>query len=117
MAAHNALVSAMVDAINNGDDYKLLVDEKLRYTLRGIELYPKSGDRMLLGYDGMPETSKKLVELGVFCINDEYVSLHPDIYEALEKKKAKRDRLLERLKRLSADREESISEQDLAGLL
>lgn len=87
MAAHNALVSAMVNAINNGDDYKLLVDEKLRYTLSGIELYPKSGDRMLLGYDGMPETSKKLVELGVFCIDGDNVKLHDDIYDALEEKR------------------------------
>lgn len=117
MSAANELIGEMVDTINQGGDHKLLVDESLRYTLKSIELCPKIGDKMLLGYEGMPKTSKKLVSLGVFCINDEYVSLHPDIYEALEKKKAKRDRLLERLKRLSADREESISEQDLAGLL
>jgi hypothetical protein len=117
MAAANALVGAMIVAISQGDDHKLLVDESLRYTLKGIELCPKNGDKMLLGYEGMPKNSKKLVSLGVFCINDEYVCLHPDIYDALEEKKAKRDRLIERLKCFSADREESINEQDLAGLL
>ncbi len=115
MAAHNALVSAMVDAINNGDDHKLLVDEKLRYTLRGIELCPKSGDRMLLGYDGMPKTSKKLVELGVFCIDGDKVKLHGDIYDALEEKRAKRDRLIERLIELKGV--ESINEHELADCL
>lgn len=114
MAAPNALVSAMVDAIKNGEDHRLLVEEELRASLNGIVLCKKAKDKMLLGYKGMPRTSKKLVTLGVYTIEGEYVSLHRDIYLALKEKSAKMDRLLERLKR--ANKGEPLTEQELAEL-
>lgn len=112
MVAPNALVSAMVDAIENGKDHRLLVEEELRASLSGIVLFEQAKDKMLLGYKGMPRTSKKLVTLGVYVIEGEYVCLHRDIYKALKKKDAKRDRLLERL--IRANKGESLTEQELA---
>ena len=38
MVAPNALVSAMVDAIKNSKDHRLLVKEELRASLSGIVL-------------------------------------------------------------------------------
>lgn len=94
------IVRNIAAAIPNHGQYELCLPENLRPTLDAIRLYPGYRAPMLLGRAGLPNTSAKLVEMGVFYIDDDHVVLHPVLQRAFDAKEAERDALLARLKRM-----------------
>lgn len=107
------IVQLLAAQIPISEDFDKDLPEPLRAPLRGITLCNHYRDRMLLGRKGLPDTSAKLVQMGVFYIEGGDVVLHPALCAAFELKKEKRDRLLDRLRALQPN----PSEEDLKALL
>jgi hypothetical protein len=96
------IVSQIAALIPTTESYADCLPEALRAPLRAIQL---EGFRspMLLGRKGLPNTSARLVKMGIFLIEDNHIVLHPVLRRAFEEKSAARDALLERLRRMRDD--------------
>jgi hypothetical protein len=103
MSTDKELVSRIVASIRNNEDYTLCVKESLRYVLKACSSAVKGRGKMELGLGGLPKCSAKLVEMGVFYIDGNYVYVHREIYVALQEKQRAFN---ERLKRLQSKAEQ-----------
>lgn len=94
-----SIVSQIAALIPKTEGYADCLPEPLRAPLRAIQI---EGFRspMLLGRKGLPNTSAKLVEMGIFLIEDNHVVLHPVLRRAFEEKSAAKDAFLARLQRM-----------------
>jgi hypothetical protein len=97
MEIDNELVKCIVASIKDDKDYGLCVHESLRYVLKACATAVKGRGKMELGLEGLPKDSAKLVKMGVFYIEGDYVYAHRGIYDALQKKERKFEEMLKRL--------------------
>lgn len=104
------VVTQLERAILNNTPITDVISAELQYTLNGITLYPSYQDQMLLGPHGLPNTSRKLVEMGVFYIHGDYIALHPTLCQAFDTVKNKKDALLARLQRYHENQANGIQD-------
>jgi hypothetical protein len=97
-----SLIAEIVQDIDADLDHTLRVPEPLRATLNACSVFGQARDEMHKGINGLPKTSAKLVALEVFYIEDKYVWLHRDIYQALKRKGVRRDDFIARLEARAA---------------
>lgn len=94
----NTLITNIADAVKNHEDYTVFVEEKLRYTLRAFIGLTDGKTEMVLGVEGLPDTTTKLINLGICYTRGKYVYLNRDIYNAIQDKNRNFDELLKKLR-------------------
>lgn len=104
------LIASIVTEIKNGETDFLNVPPPLREVLRNFANLYTDGVEMHNGVDGLPNTTAKLVKLGVCYIKGNFVYLHQAVCDAVKEKNLKRERLLERLKQHPANKNVDLSE-------
>lgn len=97
MISDNELVSCIVASIKSNNDYTLCVKEPLRYVLKACSSAVKGRGKMERGLEGLPKDSAKLVKMGVFYIDGNYVYVHREIHIALQEKERAFNEMLKRL--------------------
>ncbi|MEF1300488.1 hypothetical protein QTO17_00970 [Vibrio owensii] len=82
---------------------KPVLGESLAYTFDAVITCYRDGAKMELGVDGLPDTTRKLVDLGVFYIDGEMIRLHPALKAKADEMNQSQDNLLAKLKKMAAE--------------
>lgn len=70
----------------------------LYYTFNAIITCYSDGAKMELGVNGLPETTRKLVDLGVLYIDRDTVRLHPELKTKADKMNQRQADIINKLK-------------------
>ena len=95
-------VVKLLDAVNGSGTFnwnvKHILGESLYYTFNAIITCYRDGVKMELGVNGLPETTRKLVDLGVLYIDRDKVRLHPELKTKADEMDQRQDNLINKLK-------------------
>jgi hypothetical protein len=76
---------------------KKILGETLGSSFSYLVTSPKLKDEMLLGIEGLPEHSAKLVEMGIYVINGKYVELCEELKKVVRRSSKNEEIMLKRL--------------------
>ncbi|EPR7483890.1 hypothetical protein ACU8KO_002514 [Vibrio alginolyticus] len=83
-------------------DAKPILGESLAYTFDAAITCYRDGAKMELGVEGLPETTRKLVGLGLLFIDGEMVRPHPALKAKADEMQQSRASLLAKLKKMAS---------------
>lgn len=95
-------------------DVERIVGSYYAVPIRWIMNYGKV--EMVLGAEGLPDTSKKLVKWGILRIEGEYLVAHPQIAERCKMFSEKFEKMLAKVKFLSENKSK-MSEAEMAAAI